>query len=67
AKQQQLTAFVQDLQTTSTNVQSANSTVVDVNMAQEMSSFTTDQILLQSGLSMLGQAQANPTLVLKLL
>jgi flagellin len=67
ANQVQLQAFVQDLQTTSTNVASANSTVVDVNMAQEMTTFTTDQILLQSGLSMLGQAQANPTLVLKLL
>ena len=65
--QVQLQAFVQDLQTMSTNVQSANSSVVDVNMAQEMTPFTTDQILLQSGLSMLGQAQANPTLVLKLL
>ena len=65
--QVQLQAFVQDLQTMSTNVQSANSSVVDVNMAQEMTQFTTDQILLQSGLSMLGQAQANPTLVLKLL
>ncbi len=65
--QVQLQAFVQDLQTMSTNVQAANSSVVDVNMAQEMTQFTTDQILLQSGLSMLGQAQANPTLVLKLL
>ncbi len=65
--QVELQAFVQDLQTMSTNVQAANSSVVDVNMAQEMTQFTTDQILLQSGLSMLGQAQANPTLVLKLL
>ncbi len=67
ASQDQLQAFVQDLQTMSTNVESANSSVVDVNMAQGMTQFTTDQILLQSGLSMLGQAQANPTLVLKLL
>ena len=65
--QDQLQAFVQDLQTMSTNVQAANSSVVDANMAQKMTEFTTDQILLQSGLAMLGQAQANPTLVLKLL
>ena len=67
ANQVQLQSFVQDLQTTSTNVQAANSAVVDVNMATEMTQFTTQQILMQSGLSMLGQAQANPTLVLKLL
>ena len=67
ANQVQLQSFVQDLQTTSTNVQAANSSVVDVNMATEMTQFTTQQILMQSGLSMLGQAQANPTLVLKLL
>ncbi len=67
ATQDQLQALHQDLQSMSTNVQAANSSVVDVNMAQEMTTFTTQQILMQSGLSMLGQAQANPTLVLKLL
>lgn len=67
ATQQTLTELATNLSVTGTNVSAANSSIVDVNMAQEMTSFTTDQILLQSGLSMLGQAQANPTLVLKLL
>ncbi len=67
ASQDQLQALASDLQTMSTNVQAANSSVVDTNMASEMTAFSTQQILMQSGLAMLGQAQANPTLVLKLL
>jgi flagellin len=67
ATQQTLTALSNNLTTANTNLQSANSTITDANMAEEMTTFTTDQVLLQSGLAMLGQAQANPTLVLKLL
>jgi flagellin len=36
-------------------------------MAQAMTQFTQDQVLLQSGAAMLGQAQALPDLILKLL
>ncbi len=67
ATQQELQALHQDAETTSMNVGSANSSVVDANMATEMTTFTTRQILMQSGLAMIGQAQANPALVLKLL
>jgi len=67
ATQQTLTELSNNLTTATTNLQSANSTISDANMAAEMTTFTTDQVLLQSGLAMLGQAQANPTLVLKLL
>jgi flagellin len=64
---QELSGLEADLRTATTNVGSADSTVVDVNMANKMSSLATDQILLQSGLAMLAQAQADPTLVLRLL
>jgi len=67
ATQQTLVALANNLTQTTTALNSANSTVTDANMASEMTTFTTDQVLLQSGLAMLGQAQANPTLVLKLI
>ena len=38
-----------------------------MNMAQEMTSFSTDQILMQTGVAMLSQAQQAPQLVLKLI
>jgi flagellin-like hook-associated protein FlgL len=38
-----------------------------VNVAQETSTFTADQILAQSGVSVLAQAQSLPQLALKLI
>jgi flagellin len=65
--QDQLTAIVANLTVGQQNLQSAYSGLVDVNFAQATATFSTDQILMQSGVSMLAQAQQEPSLVLKLL
>jgi len=67
ATQNQLTAIVANLTVGQQNLQAAYSGLVDVNFAQATSSFSTDQILMQSGVSMLSQAQQEPSMVLKLL
>jgi flagellin len=56
-----------NLATTIENVSTAQSTIRDVDMASEMTSFTKNQILMQSGTAMLGQANMSPQLVLSLL
>jgi flagellin len=48
------------------NFQSAESVIRDVDMAQEMTTFTKNQILLQAGTAMLAQANLAPTQVLTL-
>ena len=67
ATQNQLAVVVANLTVGQQNLQAAYSGLVDVNFAQETTAFTTDQILMQSGVSMLSQAQQTPSLVLKLL
>ena len=67
AIQNQLGVVVANLTVGQQNLQAAYSGMVDVNFAQETTQFTTDQILLQSGVAMLAQAQQTPSLVLKLL
>ena len=67
AIQNQLAVVVANLTVGQQNLQSAYSGLVDVNFAQETTTFSTDQILMQSGISMLSQAQQTPSLVLKLL
>jgi flagellin len=49
------------------NTQAAESRVRDTDMAQEMSDFVKNQILTQSNVSMLAQANLKPQLVLRLL
>jgi len=49
------------------NMMAADSRVRDVDMAAEMVKYTTDQILMQTGISMLAQANFKPKLILKLL
>jgi flagellin len=67
AIQNELQTFVSNLTVGQQNLQAADSQLVDVNMAQEMTTYSTDQILMQSGISMLAQAQQLPSLVLKLM
>ncbi|HEX4081707.1 MAG TPA: flagellin, partial [Acidimicrobiales bacterium] len=66
AVQNELQAIVANLTVGQQNLSAADSQLVDVNMAQEMTSFSTDQILEQTGVAMLAQAQQAPQLVLKL-
>lgn len=49
------------------NLMAADSRVRDVDMAAQMVEYTKDQILVQSGIAMLAQANFKPNLVLKLL
>ncbi|MGH9083219.1 MAG: flagellin, partial [Acidimicrobiales bacterium] len=67
AIQNELQAIVANLTVGQQNLQAADSQLTDVNMAQEMTTFSTNQILMQTGISMLAQAQQAPSLVLKLI
>jgi flagellin len=49
------------------NTKSANSTITDADFASEMADFTKSQILQQSGVSMLSQANQAPQMALSLL
>ena len=55
-----------NLSTTIENVQSAESTIRDADMASEMTTFTKNQILLQAGTAMLAQANMSPQTLLSL-
>ncbi|MDA8295483.1 MAG: flagellin [Actinomycetota bacterium] len=67
AVQNELQAIAANLTVGQQNLTAAHSQLVDVNMAQEMTTFSTDQILMQTGTSMLAQAQQAPQLILKLI
>jgi flagellin len=67
AVQNRLSYTMDNLSTYSENLSSAQSNIQDVDMASEETEFTKDQILEQSGISMLSQAEQNPQAVLKLL
>jgi flagellin len=67
AAQNQVQAIIANDTVAQQNVQSANSTLVDTNMAQAMTQFASQQVLMQAGVAMLSQAQALPQLILKLL
>lgn len=67
AFQNRLSFASANLSTIVENVQAAESVIRDVDMASEMTSFTKNQILLQSGTAMLAQANMAPQIVLQLL
>ena len=56
-----------NLTTSSENVQSAESTIRDADMAKEMTEYTKNNVLLQAAQSMLSQANQNSSSVLSLL
>jgi flagellin len=56
-----------NLEVYSQNLTSAVSALDDVNMAQEMTNFTKDQVLQQAGVSILAQANQLPDAALKLI
>lgn len=67
AAQNGLSHTVNSLEATTTNLAAANSRIKDVDMAQEMTSYTSSNILLQAATSMLSQANSMPQSVLTLL
>ena len=67
AFQNQLQYTVSNLTTSIQNYTSSESTIMDVDMAAEVSNLTKNQILQQAGTAMLAQANAQPQQILKLL
>lgn len=67
AYQNRLESTVDSLDITSENMTAAYSRIMDVDMAEEMTNYTTYQVLTQAGTSMLAQANERPSQVLQLL
>ncbi|MGA9859073.1 MAG: flagellin [Solirubrobacteraceae bacterium] len=67
AVQNRLQYTADSISSTEQNLSASNSQIKDVNMAQEMTHMTQEQILEQAGTSMLAQANSQPQLILKLL
>ncbi len=67
AYQNRLEHTINSLDITSENMTAAYSRIMDVDMAEEMTSYTTQQILSQASTSMLAQANERPSQVLQLL
>lgn len=67
AYQNRLESAVNSLDVTSENMTAAYSRIMDVDMAEEMTNYSTYQVLTQAGTSMLAQANQRPSQVLQLL
>lgn len=67
AVQNRLEHTINNLGVNAENLSAAHSRIRDADMAQEMTNFTKNQILVQAGTSMLAQANSVPQNVLKLL
>lgn len=67
AYQNRLESAVNSLDVVNENMTAAYSRIMDVDMAEEMTRYTTNQVLTQAGTSMLAQANERPSQVLQLL
>jgi flagellin len=67
AMQNRLQSTINNLAITDENLSAANSRVRDTDMAEEVSEMTKQNILMQSGIAVLGQANATNQHALKLL
>lgn len=67
AYQNRLEATINSLDVTHENMTGAYSRLMDVDMAEEMTNYTTYQVMTQAGTSMLAQANERPSQVLQLL
>jgi len=67
ALQNRLENTISNLQTQSENLQSAESRISDVDVASEMSQFIRNQILTQSAVAMLSQANSLPQMAMRLI
>jgi flagellin len=67
ASQNRLQYTMENLSVTIENFTASESSIRDVDMAQEVTTFTKNQILQQSGMAMLAQANAAPQQILTLL
>lgn len=66
AQQNRLTNSIGILQVQSQNILAASSSIMDANMATEVSNFTKHRMLMQSGMASVAQANATNQLVLQL-
>lgn len=67
AVQNRLEHTINSLQVTAENLSASKSRISEVDMAQEMTAYTKNQILIQSATAMLAQANTKPQSVLQLL
>lgn len=67
AYQNRLDHTINNLDITSENMTAAYSRIMDVDMAEEMTEYTTVQVISQASMSMLAQANERPAQVLQLL
>ena len=67
AYQNRLESTVNSLNVTKESMTAAYSRIMDVDMAEEMTEYTTAQVISQAGTSMLAQANERPSQVLQLL
>lgn len=67
AFQNRLESTINSLDLTSENMTAAYSRIMDVDMAEEMTQYTTAQVMTQAATSMLAQANERPSQVLQLL
>ena len=58
---------ISNLDITDENMTAAYSRIMDVDMAEEMTEYTTVQVITQASMSMLAQANERPAQVLQLL
>lgn len=67
AYQNRLEHTVSNLDITSENMTASYSGIMDLDMAEEMTSYTTEQVISQAAVSMMAQANERPSQVLQLL
>lgn len=67
AYQNRLEHTVSSLDITNENMTASYSRIMDVDMAEEMTTYTTEQVISQAAVSMLAQANERPSQVLQLL
>ena len=67
AMQNRFESMINNLQVTTENISASESRIRDTDMAQEMVTFTKNQVLNQAGTAMLSQANQIPQSILSLL
>ena len=67
SNEETLTDYQNQLGTLNNNLAAANSVIMDVDVAQESTTYAKENILVQTGTAMLAQANAIPNIALKLL
>lgn len=67
ALQNRLSSTIRNIEMSTENVSAANSRIRDVDIAEESADLTKNNILLQAGTAVLGQANSAPNVALKLL